>query len=291
VKNKNKNKKQRLALFETVLIFLLLGGAIAGVLLWAAKSEDSELAQSIREFVGMPNSKPVEVVIVPLPLPPVVEAIPEPEPVVVPESEPLPEITFKEVAAQRYLWPSELNLKLAVRVPIRYDGKDYGFMEFLKGVPIQVDALIPSGEIFCQIDGNYLSLSVYETDFYGWFKDKYGERYDLQSVIVDMGTKATTRHRLGTPEGETDFWAEMRIWCHQNYGSVSLKVEEDSLVFLWLPKEDVPINFPAEAREIARNYLLKRAKYGGKENYAACEIRDPVTHELRGAGSIFIPRL
>lgn len=293
---KKKIKAQRIALLETILIILFLGGSIAIVLVWAAKSEDSELAESIRRMVGIPDpySEPiVDLSPPPAPTEPdtVVELLPEPEPVVAAEPEPIPEITFKEVAAQRQLWPDALNLKLSVRVPIRYNGTDYGFMEFPRGVPIKVDGLLPSGEILCRIDGNYLSLSVYETDFYGWFKEKYADRYDIQPTIVEMGTRATSRYRLGTAEGEAAFWAEMRIWCHQNYESVTLKVGQDSLVFMWLPTEEAPINFPLEAREIARQYLLKRAKYGGKENYAACEIRHPVTDELLGASSIFIPRL
>ncbi|WPJ97884.1 hypothetical protein SH580_09190 [Coraliomargarita algicola] len=290
---KKKNKAQRIALFETLLVFLLLGGGCALVLFWAAKSEDSELAHSIRKTVGI--SEPQQEVLEAEPEPaPVVVAPAEPEPVeavVVVEPAPLPKITFKEIAAQRQLWPKSLNLKLAVRVPIRYNGQDFGFMEFPKGVSISVDGLSPGGEIFCRIDGNYLSLSVYETDFYGWFKETHGDRYDVQPVVVDMGSKATSRYRLGTEKGEAAFWAEMRIWCHQNYEAVTLNVEEERLVFYWLPKETAPIDYAVEAREIARQFLLKRAKYGGRENYAACEIRHPVTNELLGASSIFIPRL
>ncbi|MGZ0657660.1 hypothetical protein ACWPKO_01530 [Coraliomargarita sp. W4R53] len=297
---KPKNKAQRVALLKTLLVFLLLGGGCAIVLFWAAQSEDSEMAQSIRKIVGFPEPKSnkedraQQEVLVPAPAavaPQPTVALAQPEPVVVAEPETLPELTFKEIAAQRQLWPKSLHLKLAVRVPIRYNGKDYGFMEFPKGVLIKVDGLSAGGEIFCQIDGNYLSLSVYETDFYGWFKANYGERYDVQPVVVDMGTKASSRYRLGTEKGEAAFWAEMRIWCHQNYEAVTLTVEEDTLVFFWLPKEDAPIDFPVEAREIARQFLLKRAKYGGRENYAACEIRHPITDELLGASSIFIPRL
>lgn len=293
---KKKKKPQRIALLETALILFLLGGACVLVVFWAAKSPDSELAQSIRRAIGLADPQPVEVVEkMPEPaLPavtPVVEKAAEPERVAVVVPETIPEITFREVAAQRHLWPRSLTLKLSVQVAIRYNGKDYGYMEFPRGRPITVDALMPTGEIFCQIDGNYLSLSVYETDFYGWFKETHGARYDIQPVTVDFGRHATVRHKLGTPEGEAAFWAEMRIWCQQNYESVSLKVEADHLVFAWLPKEDAPINYAFEAREIARSYLMKRAKYGGRENYAACEIRHPVTQELLGASSIFIPRL
>ncbi|MDQ8193160.1 hypothetical protein QEH59_01895 [Coraliomargarita sp. SDUM461004] len=298
---KRKNKAQRVALLKTLLVFLLLGAGCVIVVVWAAKTEDSDLARSLRVAIGLPEPKSQSVtpdesvpVVTELPVaeePVTVAEVPDPEPLVTPDPEPLPIITFKEIAAQRHLWPDTLRLKLDVRVPIRYNGKDYGFMEFRKGVTLEVDAVSSGGEIFCRIDGNYLSLSVYETDFYGWFKGKYSEQYDVQPVTVDLGSKASSRYRLGTEKGEAAFWAEMRIWCHQNYEAVSLTVEEDGLVFKWLPTEDVPIDYSVEAREIARQFLLKRAKYGGRENYAACEIRHPVTDELLGASSIFIPRL
>lgn len=56
-------------------------------------------------------------------------------------------------------------------------------------------------------------------------------------------------------------------------------------------KKNTPIDSPDEAPDIARQYLLKRSKYGGRDNYAACEIRHPVTDKLLGASAIFIPRL
>ena len=288
---KKRNKAQRVALLGTLGFLLFLVGSCVLVLYWAAKSEDSEIAESIRKTIGIPEPEAAQPASVVPAQQPVIADPQQNESAIVVEAAALPEITFKEIAAQRHLWPKELTLKLAVRVPIRYNGKDYGFMEFAKGLPILVDSLSAGGEIFCRIDGNYLSLSVYETDFYGWFKQKYGDRYDVQPVVVDMGTKATSRYRLGTEKGEAAFWAEMRIWCHQNYEAVTLIVGEDGLVFMWLPKEDAPIDFALEAREVARQFLLKRAKYGGRENYAACEIRNPVTNELLGESSIFIPRL
>ncbi len=289
---KKKNNLRRTALLQSILVFMLLGLACGLVLVWAAKSEDSELARSIRHIIGLSDPAPAEIVVEEPPSVPVVEPpVFAPEPLVEPEPAPITEITFREVAARRQLWPKSLTLKLSVQVAIRYNGKDYGFMKFPRGRQLRVNALMPGGEIYCQIDGNHLSLSVYETDFYGWFKQTHGADYKIQPIVVDFVSQATVRHKLGTPKGDAAFWAEMRIWCQQNYDSVLLKVGEDRLIFAWLPKEDVPINFPAEAREIARNYLLKRAKYGGHENYAACEIRHPITGELLGASSIFIPRL
>ena len=113
----------------------------------------------------------------------------------------------------------------------------------------------------------------------------------LTMIFIQLKKEVSVRHSLDTPEGKDDFWSEMRMWCHQNYGSVTLNVEEDNLVFLWAPAKGEKVDLSFEAREIARNYLVKRAKYGGQDNYAACEIRHPVTHELLGASAIFLPRL
>jgi hypothetical protein len=292
---KKKNQKPRSAAHKFLLLLLLLAALVVGILLWASQAVDSQVAQNIRQFVGLPEPAAVVEVPSPEPAPVVVEVVPEPEPEPIiepePEPEPLLKITFPEVAARRYLWPSELSLKLSVQVPIRYNGKIYGNMEFVKGSEFIVDALMPTGEILGRIGGNYLSLSVHETNFYGWFNEEYGDRFEIQPVVVDSKTGENSGLRLGTAEGDAAFWSEMRIWCYQNYESVTLKVEEDTLVFIWMPKEDVPINFTIEAREIARQYLLKQAAFGGTDNYAACEIRDPVTNQLRGVSSIFIPRL
>jgi hypothetical protein len=289
-----KKKPQRVALLGTVLVFLILVTSGTLFFVWVSHSEDSQFAESIRRMIGIASPvSTVEVVAAPAPAPvaaPVVVTPPMPEPEPEVEVE-LPKLTFSELAAQRDLWPESLTLKLAVQVAIRYNGKDFGYMEFPKGRSVEVDAILSTGEVYCQIDGNYLSLSVYETDFYGWFKQTHGQQYDLEQVVVDLGTRSNARYKLGTAEGDAAFWAEIRIWCQQNYESVSLKQGEDGLEFAWLPKEEVPIDFPSEAREIARNYLLIRAKYGSRENYASCEIRHPTTGELLGASAIFIPRL
>jgi len=292
-----KNKGQRRALLVTAFVFVLLGGACLGLLVWASQAEDSAFAQSIRQTVGISEpsrTQSVKAVPTPAPPPPVVQApvAPEPEPVIVPEPEPLPGITMAEISQQRELWPQKLTLKYTKQVPIRYNGNHYGYMEFSKDTPLVVDALRSNGEVFCVINGNYLSLSVHETNFVSWFETTYAERYRLEPIVFDdRRNMERPRHRLGTPEGDAAFWAEIRIWCQQNYDSVSLKIEDDNLVFRWLPKEDAPIDFNDEAREIARNFLIKRDKYGGNDNYAACEIRDPVTDALMGASSMFIPWL
>ena len=286
---------------KTLFVLLLILGAAALFILWIAKSEDSDFARSARQFIGIPEPHPEVDPAAPERAP--IDASAQPEPSEPSEPQPKPEvireelppaisdITFEQVASRKQLWPRQLSLKLNVAILIRYNGNDYGLMKFPRGRTVQVESLMRNGEILCLIDGNYLSLSVYETDFYGWFKEKHGASYQLLPVTVDFGSSAKVRHKLGTPQGDAAFWAEMREWCYRNYDSPSLVAEEHGLVFKWVPKEKVPINFVDEAREIARQYLLRRAKYGGRENYAPCEIRNPVTGEFLGAAAIFIPRL
>lgn len=296
---KKKNKAQRKALIQTMTVLALLVLSGLGLIFWASTAEDSALAQSIRRIVGMrdpavdrPPVRPVP------PAPTLVEVPPEPQPepesapVAEPAPAPLPAITFSEITLRPALWPKTLHLKLSKRVYIRYNGNVYGYMQFSSDEPLQVDALGSKGEIFGWIDGNFLSLLVDETNFEDWFRSTHGDRYDLRPVEVEPARPgAEARHKVGTPEGDADFWTDMRIWCDRNYDSISLEIEEDTLVFRWLPKEDAPIDYTLEAREIARNFLLKRSARGSNENYAACEIRHPVTGELLGASSIFIPRL
>lgn len=265
------------------------------LLLWAAKSEDSKLAGKIRKTVGIqapvvtPVSPPPIVVVEAEPEPMPV-GVPEPEPASEPEPEPLPEISYKEVTQSKNLWPDILELKTSKKVTIRYQQQDYGYMEFTEGAVIEVHALKAPTEVYCSINGNFISLSIAETNFTEWFTNKYAERYALLA-IPQNDESGIQKNVLDSAEGKATFWSEIRIWCHQNYESISLEIGEDQLTFRWLPKEDAPIDFQLEAREIARKYLLTRSKLGGTENYAACEIRHPTTDELLGSSSIFIPRL
>lgn|GEM_PF-830473 len=297
-----RKNRQRKALIQTCLVIVLLLSGGGGFVFWASTAQNSPLAESFRRVVGIPEPKAESA---PAPAPPpepgaVAEApvAPEPEPepvpevVAEPEPAPLPDITYAEIRRRSDLWPDALSLELSKRVYIRYNGNVYGHMQFSRGMTVDVDGLGPKGEVFGWIDGNFLSLSVAETNFEAWFRSTHGERYNLLPVEAEPGrSDPTVRHQIGTPAGDAEFWTEMRIWCARNYDSISLEIKEDTLVFRWLPKEATYIDYPMEAREIARNFLLKRAARGGNENYAACEIRHPVTDELLGASSIFIPRL
>ena len=289
---KNKHVEERKALIKAVIFFLILVGGCALVLLWASRSQDSEVAEKIRKTVGIKAPAPVS---------------PEAEPSVSVASKsmsntkptapsepipiPIPTITFLEITRSPHLWPKTVALTKSKQVSIRYQDNNYGYMEFTKDSDIEVIALKAPSDVYCSINGNFLSLSVNETKFAEWFTEKYADRYVLEAIAPDAlnANEATTD--LSTPEGEKTYLNQMRLWCHKNYESISLEIGEDALIFKWLPKEDAPIDYQLEAREIARKYLLLRAELGGTENYAACEIRDPVTNELLGAGSVFIPRL
>lgn len=276
-----------------VAIMTLLFCGVALLLIWSSKAVDSPLAEKIRNTVGIKAATP-KVVEAPVAAPVVVAVEPEPMPEPIPvveEPPPIVQITFKEITRSKNLWPKSVKLKLSKQIPIRYKQLNYGYMEFTEDSTFTVQALKAPAEIYGSVNGNYISLSVHETDFTEWFTGKYSDQYELQAIEQDVDSTPDIAQHIDTPEGEKAFWSEIRIWCHQNYESISLEVGEEGLVFKWLPKEDAPIDYQLEARAIARSYLLKRAKYGGTDNYAACEIRHPTTNELLGASSMFIPRL
>jgi len=297
IKKKNKHVEEKKALIKALIFFLLLFGGIAAVLVWAAKSEQSALAETIRKTVGiktpereMPAQPVTEMVVE---LAPVPEVVAPPEPEREPTPAPIPEISFSEVSKSRHLWPDTLELNASKQVSIRYQEREFGYMQFDEGTEIKVHALKAPVEIYASINGNFISLSVTETNFPDWFNQNYSGRYVLQSMgdSTESGEATADLSDSTTATKEKNFWNEMRLWCHTNYDSISLEIGEEQLTFRWLPKEDVPIDFQMEAREIARTYLLIRSRLGGNENYAACEIVHPTTGERLGASSIFIPRL
>jgi len=297
--SKTKRSSQRKPLFQTIGVLLVFFLSFVGFVLWAATEPDSELAQAFRNLVGIPDpghssakAEPEEVT--EEEAPPIVVALEEPtvENKAKVATPILPTLNYLELCRRSEIWPEKLSLDLSKRVYIRYNGNEYGYMQFTQGMELQVDSLMSSGEVMGWIDGNYLSLLVKETNLEDWFKQAHGDRYDRLVVETEpLAPRSEKEHKVGSPEGDAEFWADMRIWCNRNYDSISLEIQEDTLVFRWLPQEPGPIDFPFEARTIARYYLIERAARGSNENYAACEIRHPVTNELLGASSIFIPRL
>ena len=290
---KHKHVEERKALIKAIIFFAILLGGGAGLLIWAAQSEQSAVAESIRNTIGIKapelNTPPPPVEKVVAEPPPMPTAVVKVEPA--PQPNLLPEISFSDLSKSKYLWPDTLNLKASKQVTIRYQSQVFGYMEFNAGAEIKVHALRAPAEVDCSINGNFISLSINKTNFTDWFTQNHSERYRLKPMTEAIGAEATKSYSLDSAEGDATFWAEMRIWCHRNYDSISLEIGEEQLTFNWLPREDAPINFQMEAREIARTYLLIRSRLGGNENYAACKILHPTTGEQLGSSSIFIPRL
>lgn len=290
---KKKKKSRRINVAGIVSVLFILGVSMSLIAYWAYQTEDSEIAKSIRGLIDGFRTESVEVVEEPEPVvvEEVVEEKPEPAPVVPAGPPPIQSITMEDISRQKHLWPKSLPLTANKQVKIRYNEKEYGFMEFTEGMVIEVDALTSNGEVLGMIEGNYLSLSVHQTTFVSWFEENYEGKYELEPVVFDdLKRFSRVRFRIGTEQGDAEFWSEMRIWCHQNYDSISLEIGEDNLVFKWLPEESVPIDYSLEAREIARKYLILRHKFGSPENFAACKIMHPVTGEFLGSSSMFIPR-
>jgi hypothetical protein len=297
---KKKVRKSKVSRREKALralaIFLLIA-VPAGVLFWASIDEDSKLAESIRGMVGLPDptNQPAEKsdpVTAPTE-PEVTEApppLPEPEPVE--EPPPIRDITIEELAQAPDLWPRTLDLTVSRKITIRYNGNQYGFMEFTPESRMEVVSLNDSGEVAGTINGNSLTILLQNTNFAKWFETTHGDRFKLQPITpVPEAEYPETAPPLSAPGENATFWADLRIWCKQNYDSVSIEVGEDAIVFRWAQKDLTTADYNMEARTIAEKYLRLRIKGGSEENYAACEIRHPDTDALLGASSIFMPQL
>lgn len=301
-KRKSKQSDQQKALIKVLVILLFAAGAIIALIVWASQEAESELAAKIRQIIGISlSSDDTPAPATPEPAPaPIVETPTKPvevqiklEALAPPPPPPKPTIDLATLAETPSLWPQNLELNQSKQVEIRYNGNTYGYVEFNSDSVITVKEINSSGEILGTVNSNFLSLAPYETNLLEWLDATYGDSYQFD---LDPNQRLSlpgdgNLPNLSTEEGQTDFWSEMRIWCYRNYESASISQGEDNLIFKWLPKENSPIDFQLEAREIARFYLLQRAARGGHENYAGCEIRDPHTNELLGSAAIFIPRL
>ena len=292
----NKPKTSNLVLTARIFaVFLFVGACGAVLFFWAAHTEDSGLAKSIREVFGLSEPvTPAPEIAQPVTPPPAPEVLPEPTPPPEPVEKPPQkiDITMAEIQKSPDLWPRTLNLTISQTVPIRYNGNTYGSLEFNPDMRLTVETLGANGEIIGTINGNYLRVSMEQTNFLSWFESTHGERFNLKSMPYEPEeADADSQPSLDTPEGEAAFWTDLRIWCKRNYGSISIEITENTLVFRWFQRDDIKVNYEAEARLIAEQYLKLRNKYGSNENYAPCEIRHPETNKLLGASSIFMPQL
>lgn len=273
---------------------MLLSTACCLVLIWAARDAKSPLAKSIREWIGIREPAPVveEAPIVEAPATEVVEVTPEPMQPTVVEPDPIIDITFGEIIKQRQLWPRTLELNLAAKITIRFNGNTYGDIEFAPGTIVQVQALKSPAHVECTLGSNFTTIPVNETDFAEWFTAKYSEKYALQPIPEVDNANDFMVATFTRGEREKAVWNQMNIWCHQNYESIALTLDTDKLIFKWNATNDKYVDYSFEAREIARKFLQLRSELGKTDdNYAACEIRHPRTDELLGSGAIFIPQL
>lgn len=280
---------QKIVLIKLATFVFCLGAALAALIMWAKNDAASEAAQEVRDFIGLvdPIAEVVEKPIIPTPQPVVVVSAPIAMEPLTPPAPSLIEISFQELVDNIRMWPRLLELTLETSVPILYSGNNYGQMRFVAGQTIQVESILRSAEIIGSVDGNYLSIPVGKTNLQQWFAEKYAKTHTLRIPESMPSNFDSVEGQDGAHQ--VSLINDMRRWCYINFGACSFTITDDALVLRWLPQEDVPINFRAEAREVARKYLQFQAERGEVDNYAPCEIYHPSTGELLGAGSFFIP--
>lgn len=287
--NMPKSHKPRMSPQKVVVLKLLLMTAcliLAATffILWAKDDTETQLAEDVRELIGLPH--PVTSVPVVEPEP-VVEPVVEPEPVVeVVKPRPMAtEMSFQAFVDQPDLWPEELELTLETSVPIRYREHNFGTMRFVPGQVLKVETILETKEIIGSVDGNYLIVPSEKTSLLPWFHDKYRGTYFMRYPGVSIATEESQddgRFHVDLLEG-------MRKWCYLNFGDCTFHITDDALILKWRPMEETPIDYRAEARMIAREYLERQAERGATDNYAPCEIYDLSSERLLGIGSFFIP--
>lgn len=289
-KPKHPQSNQRKALAQTIALFIILSVAAVAILLWTQNATDSELAQKIRQTIGL--SSPTE----PTPAPVIItESEPEPElpPVIAPEPEPEPEptsLSFNQIASRTTLWPRELKLQEPIDVPISYRGNNYGELKFPAGAIIKIDSLRTPAAINGYIEGNYLSIPVSQTNFVDWFNQTYQKTYVTHAPIFANNAPAQN-DILNNNHTQWTIQSQLLYWLQRNYGDCRIEITENTLEVHWNPKTDVAIDYRAEAREISHQYLMLQAEKGGQDNYASCEIYYTPTGQLMGTGSIFVSSL
>ncbi|MFQ3225895.1 MAG: hypothetical protein ACI8Z5_002163 [Lentimonas sp.] len=275
---------QLVALFKMLAMF---AGLIAGAVFflnWAKQDTKSELAYEVREVIGIEHplgSELAPVVVVPEPMvkpKPVVEVI-APRPLAI-------ELSYADFVSKPDLWPRSLELTLETSVPILYRERDFGTMRFVPGLMLELDKVLASKEVVGSVNGNYLIVPAEKTSLMPWFHDTYRGKYFMRypGVLASAEGAAVDDGRF-----HVDLLEGLRKWCYINFGDCTFDITDDALVLRWRPKEDAPIDYRAEARAIAREYLKRQAELGATDNYAPCEIYDRSSGALLGIGSFFVP--
>jgi hypothetical protein len=254
---------------------------------WPKDDTETQLAEDVREVIGLPHpfvELPPEPVVVPEP---VVEAL-TPEPVVeVAQPRPLAtEMSYQEFVDQPNLWPDELELTSEISVAITYRERNFGTNRFVPGQTIEIEAILDSKEVIGSVGGSYLIVPAEKTNLMPWFHDKYRGTYFMRYPGV-MASSAETTEDDG--RFHVDLLEGMRKWCYINFGDCTFEITDDALVLRWRPDGEAAVDYYAEARMVAKEYLQRQAELGATDNYAACEIYDLSSGRLFGIGSFFIP--
>jgi hypothetical protein len=277
---------RKVALFKILAISAVFLVAGALFIMWAKDDTETQLAEDVRDLLGLPHpfvELPPEPVVEPEPVV-VPEVVVEPEPYVEPEPVVL-ELSFQGLVEHRHLWPKSLDLTFEANVPILYQERNFGTIRLVPGETFKVEMIYASREVLGSVNGRSMIISAEQTNLLSWFNDKYRGTY----VMAPSEVSAPSADIVD--EGErfhVDLLEGMRKWCNLNYGDCTFEISDDALVLRWSPGKDVLIDYRAEARLIAREYLQRQAVLGATDNYACCEIYDRSSKRLLGLGSFFL---
>ena len=291
-KKKSHRSPQRVIVLKMLALVVCLLAAAALFVNWARNDTETQLAEDVRNFLGLPHPF-VELPSVPI----VVEPEPEPvmpEPVVeVVEVEPLiREMSYAEFVDQPKLWPKSLKLTVEISEPIIYRARNFGTNRFVEGQTIEVEAILGSKKVVGFVAGSHLMVPAEKTNLMEWFHETYRDVYFMR--YPGVSTSASTVGAAADDDDEryhVDLLEGMRKWCSNNFGDWTFDMTDEALVLRWRPKKGILINYRSEARMIAREYLQRQAKQGATDNYAPCEIYDTSTGHLLGQASFFAPAL
>lgn len=281
---KKKAKAAPKAAWRITAIYVMLGALIFGVFWWARNNTQSEVAQQIRDLLGIHPAKQAA----PEPQPEPIVVNDTPAPVVPQEPPPPPEpedITWQDFVANRSIWPSELKIEIDPVVTLRYQGRSFGEMGFESGQILNVINFTKEGLAYGRTYGNELEIHVSATNFEEWFEQNHAEDYNLDYP---------KRVKRGEAEDfDEELITNLRIWSIQNYNTPLIEVQEDKIVLRLHSDGRTKLSegYSLEAQSVARAYLRIQAELGGDDNYASCEIRDIDSGKLIGSKGIFIPRL
>lgn len=277
------------AVWAIALVFLLLASVLASLLFWAANNETNPYAKAIRQFIGIERSseKPAIASDAEKKTTPAESVEPLP-----PEPEPLPPapptaITFSQLTTNADYWPRHLTLTAEGHLPIIFQGQSYGHLDFIPGSEIQIIDLKNPEMVIGFINGIEVTIPASHTNLIEWFENKHGEAYILRPLKRrGWGLTEKDTYRVADP---ADFSNDFKKWLFLNFDSIDYEITPDGILFNWRNLDDNNVNYRAEARRVARAYLIHQYAAGGEDNWAPCIIKDPRNGNVLGRASVFIP--